>query len=194
MTRGNPGLITRVAGSRVRIRDQWHSLGVERSNMNDGTAKVSVLFVCMGNICRSPTAEGVFRQHVAEAGLEASVHADSAGTHAYHSGNRPDHRASEAAERRGYSLSGMQARKVNSMDFESFDFILAMDDENLLNLREMADVEHHSKIRLFLEFSATAGLREVPDPYYGGSSGFEKVLDLVEDASQALLVSVREKL
>jgi len=162
--------------------------------MSDETAKVSVLFVCMGNICRSPTAEGVFRKHVADAGLEALVQADSAGTHAYHTGNRPDHRAREAAERRGYSLAGMRARRVNSMDFESFDFIVAMDEENLCNLREMAEDEHHGKIHLFLGFSQTAGLREVPDPYYGGASGFEKVLDLVEDASQALLASVKEKL
>ena len=156
--------------------------------------KVSVLFVCMGNICRSPTAEGVFRRHVSDAGLKETVHADSAGTHAYHVGNRPDRRATEAAERRGYSLAGMRARKVTSMDFESFDFILAMDEDNLLNLREMADAEHHGKIRLLLEFAQNQELREVPDPYYGGSSGFEKVLDLVEDASRALLDSVKEKL
>ena len=162
--------------------------------MSDGTAKVSVLFVCMGNICRSPTAEGVFRRYVADAGLDEAVHADSAGTHTYHSGNPPDHRASEAARQRGYSLSGMRARKVTSTDFESFDFILAMDEDNLFNLQEMADAEHHGKIRLFLEFSRNPELREVPDPYYGGSSGFERVLDLVEDASQALLDSVKEKL
>jgi protein-tyrosine phosphatase len=162
--------------------------------MSDGTAKVSVLFVCMGNICRSPTAEGVFRQQVAAAGLADEVHADSAGTHAYHTGNRPDHRASEAAERRGYSLAGLRARRVNSMDFESFDFIVAMDEDNLANLRDMAGEEHHHKIHLFLEFSESADLREVPDPYYGGSSGFERVLDLVEDAAQALLTSVQNKL
>ncbi|MDH3441418.1 MAG: low molecular weight phosphotyrosine protein phosphatase, partial [Gammaproteobacteria bacterium] len=129
--------------------------------MSDGTAKVSVLFVCMGNICRSPTAEGVFRRHLADAGLEEAVHADSAGTHTYHVGNRPDHRASAAAERRGYSLAGMRARKVASTDFESFDFILAMDEDNLFNLREMADAEHHGKIRLFLEYLETSQLREV---------------------------------
>lgn len=162
--------------------------------MSNGTAKVSVLFVCMGNICRSPTAAGVFRKHLADAGLEALVHAESAGTHAYHTGSRPDQRAREAAERRGYSLEGMRARSVNATDFESFDFIVAMDEENLINLREMAAVEHHGKIQLFLEYSETASLREVPDPYYGGASGFERVLDLVEDASQALLVSVRERL
>ncbi|MDG2376298.1 MAG: low molecular weight phosphotyrosine protein phosphatase [Woeseiaceae bacterium] len=162
--------------------------------MSSGTAEVSVLFVCMGNICRSPTAEGVFRQLVDDAGLGGRVHADSAGTHAYHTGNSPDHRAAEAAERRGYSLAGMHARRVNSMDFETFDFIVAMDDENLMNLRDMAEPEHHNKIQLFLEFSESAELREVPDPYYGGSSGFERVLDLVENASQALLASVKEKL
>lgn len=162
--------------------------------MSSGTAEVSVLFVCMGNICRSPTAEGVFRHLVDDAGLGERVHADSAGTHAYHVGNSPDHRAVKAAERRGYSLTGIHARRVNTMDFETFDFIVAMDDENLMNLRDMAEPEYHNKIQLFLEFSESVELREVPDPYYGGSSGFERVLDLVENASQALLASVKEKL
>ncbi len=162
--------------------------------MSESSAKVSVLFVCMGNICRSPTAEGVFRKLVDDAGLTDLVHADSAGTHAYHTGNRPDHRARAAAERRGYSLAGMQARRVNSMDFEAFDFIIAMDEDNLVHLRDEADVEHHEKISLLLEFSEASDLREVPDPYYGGPAGFEKVLDLVEHASRALLDVVRERL
>jgi len=162
--------------------------------MSESNAKVSVLFVCMGNICRSPTAEGVFRKLVHEAGLADSVHTDSAGTHAYHTGNPPDHRARAAAERRGYSLAGMRARRVNSMDFDAFDFIVAMDEDNLTFLREEAGAEHHSKISLLLDYSDSSGLREVPDPYYGGSSGFEKVLDLIEKAAEALLDEVRGRL
>ena len=154
--------------------------------------RVSVLFVCMGNICRSPTAEGVFSKFVDDAGLTALVHADSAGTHAYHRGSQPDYRACEAAERRGYSLTEIQARRVSSMDFESFDFIIAMDDDNLNDLRDEADEDHYAKISLLLDYSETGGLREVPDPYYGGLDGFEKVLDLVEQASRGLLDEVRK--
>lgn len=148
----------------------------------------------MGNICRSPTAEAVFRKLVSDAGLDALVHADSAGTHAYHVGNAPDRRAQEAAERRGYSLEGIRARRVSELDFEGFDFIVAMDEDNLTMLREAADSAHHGKIRLFLEYAPDAGLREVPDPYYGGASGFERVLDLVEEASRGLLEAVRNRL
>ena len=156
--------------------------------------RVSVLFVCMGNICRSPTAEGVFSKFVDDAGLTALVHTDSAGTHAYHRGSQPDYRACEAAERRGYSLTEIQARRVSSMDFESFDFIIAMDDDNLNDLRDEADEGHHAKISLLLDYSETGGLREVPDPYYDGLGGFEKVLDLVEQASRGLLDEVRKRL
>ena len=140
----------------------------------------------MGNICRSPTAEGVFRHHVAEAGLGDRVMIDSAGTHAYHVGEPPDHRAQSAAERRGMSLDGIRARRVSDEDFERFDYILAMDDDNFMLLKDRSPPEHHSKLRLFLEF-ANASEREVPDPYYGGAAGFERVLDLVEDASRGLL-------
>lgn len=154
--------------------------------MSDKKEKVSVLFVCMGNICRSPTAEGVFRHHVAEAGLVEQIFIDSAGTHAYHVGNPPDRRASAAAQRRGISLVGLRARRVREDDFERFDYIVAMDEDNVAYLKDEAPVEHHSKLRLFLEFSSGRE-REVPDPYYGGASGFERVLDLVEDASRGLL-------
>lgn len=162
--------------------------------MSESQPRISVLFVCMGNICRSPTAEGVFRKLVDEAGLTDVVRADSAGTHAYHIGNRPDHRASAAAERRGYSLEGMRARRVDAMDFESFDFIVAMDKDNLLYLRDEAGDEHHGKIHLLLDFSEADDRREVPDPYYGGPGGFERVLDLVENASKGLLETVRTRL
>ena len=149
-----------------------------------------VLFVCMGNICRSPTAEGVFRHHATEAGLLDSLEIDSAGTHAYHVGEPPDRRSQAAAERRGISLSGIAARKVAADDFERFDLILAMDEDNYRLLKDQSDPEHHGKIRLFLEYGKSPE-REVPDPYYGGTSGFERVLDLVEDASQGLLAVIR---
>ena len=160
--------------------------------MTDYKEKASVLFVCMGNICRSPTAEGVFRHFVEEGGLSDHIEIDSAGTHAYHINEPPDRRASAAAERRGYSLTEIRARRVVDMDFERFDYIVAMDRDNLQRLVEQADVEHHDKIRLFLEF-ANAQEDEVPDPYYGGSTGFERVLDLVEDASLGLLEMLQKR-
>jgi protein-tyrosine phosphatase len=149
-------------------------------------AKTRILFVCMGNICRSPTAEGVFRYHAEQAGQAERLHIDSAGTHAYHTGEPPDHRARAAAQRRGMSLDGIRARRVTTTDFEQFDLIIAMDEDNLERLREEAPDEHQAKLRLFLEYGE-ASEREVPDPYYGGSAGFERVLDLVEDASRGLL-------
>jgi protein-tyrosine phosphatase len=162
--------------------------------VTESTVKVSVLFVCMGNICRSPTAEGVFRQMVREAGLGDVIHTDSAGTHAYHVDNPPDRRARAAAERRGYSLDDLRARRVTDLDFEGFDFVIAMDKDNLANLRAAADEQHHEKIVLFLEFADGVGIREVPDPYYGGSAGFERVLDLVEQASRGLLETAKKRL
>ena len=148
----------------------------------------------MGNICRSPTAEGVFRKHVIDAGLGERITVDSAGTHAYHRGEPPDRRAIAAAERRGYSLGGIKARRVRDADFSQFDYILAMDEYNLVALREVADTSTQDKVRLFLEFAGETQILEVPDPYYGGSPGFERVLDLVEDASAALLETIRQRL
>jgi protein-tyrosine phosphatase len=147
----------------------------------------------MGNICRSPTAEGVFRKHVSDAGLDAAIRSDSAGTHAYHVGDPADRRAHAAAARRGFSLEGIRARRVADEDFDRFDFILAMDEDNLMELQERAPDEHRSKVRLFLEFAESRHENEVPDPYYGGSAGFERVLDLVEEASQGLLETLRNK-
>jgi len=158
--------------------------------VSDFNEKIGVLFVCMGNICRSPTAEGVFRHLVAEAGMEARIQVDSAGTHAYHVGEPPDRRATAAAERRGFSLANIRARRVCGADFERFDYLLAMDRDNLSLLRELSDPEYHDKIRLLLEFSSGRE-REVPDPYYGGATGFERVLDLVEEASRGLLETLR---
>ena len=155
-------------------------------------ATISVLFVCMGNICRSPTAEGVFRRHVAEAGLDDLFEIDSAGTHAYHVGEPPDRRAQEAATRRGFSLADIRARRVAAGDFERFHHIIAMDEDNLVMLHEQADATYREKIRLFLEFGSGPET-EVPDPYYGGATGFERVLDLVEDASRGLLERLRQR-
>lgn len=145
----------------------------------------------MGNICRSPTAEGVFRHHVRDAGLEAHIHVESAGTHAYHVGEPADRRAQAAASRRGISLEGIRARRVTDEDFAKFDHILAMDQDNLRLLVERAPEDLRGKIRLFLEFAESRSETEVPDPYYGGSTGFERVLDLVEEASRGLLETLR---
>ena len=161
--------------------------------MTDQKEKKSVLFVCMGNICRSPTAEGVFRKVVADAGLEHVVEVDSAGTHAYHVGEPADRRAAAAAERRGFSLTGIKARRLSPDDLIRFDYVLAMDEDNLSILLEHAGDEHREKVRLFLEFS-DSGAREVPDPYYGGAAGFEHVLDLVEDAARGLLRDMERRL
>lgn len=160
----------------------------------DRQYEVGVLFVCMGNICRSPTAEGVFRKLVTDAALHDKVFADSAGTHAYHQGEPPDRRAAEAAMRRGYSLDGIRARRVTETDFENFHYVLAMDEDNYGKLREAAGDLHIEKVRLFLSFATNQATREVPDPYYGGAGGFERVLDLVEEASQGLLDEIRRKL
>ena len=145
----------------------------------------SVLMVCMGNICRSPTAEAVFRHKAKEQGIELVI--DSAGTIGSHAKEKPDHRAIKAGEARGYSFKGLKARKVSEDDFEKFDLILAMDDDNLAYLLRKAPEHRKYKIKLFLEFSENFEDTEVPDPYYGGAGGFKYVLDLVEDASDGLL-------
>jgi len=146
----------------------------------------------MGNICRSPTAEGVFRHVVEEAGLSGHILIDSAGTHAYHIGEPADRRARAAAERRGMSLEGIKARRIESADFERFDFVLAMDHDNLRLLSDQAGDEYQERLGLFLEFAA-GDEDEVPDPYYGGAAGFERVLDLVEEASRGLLETLRSR-
>jgi protein-tyrosine phosphatase len=151
-----------------------------------------VLFVCLGNICRSPTAEAVFRAVAAREAPELRIEIDSAGTAGYHIGDPPDRRSQEAARRRGYDMSDLRARTVVPEDFERFDFILAMDRENLSTLRRSAPPAARERIRLFLEFVPEADTAEVPDPYYGGANGFEQVLDLVEAASRALLAHLRE--
>lgn len=153
-----------------------------------------VLLVCMGNICRSPTAEGVLKRYVVGSGLGDKVEVDSAGTHGYHVGEAPDSRTQRAAMARGYNLSQLRARKVAYQDLEYFDLILAMDRTNLDNLKRMASPELHPKIRLFMDFSKNFDDDEVPDPYYGLGHGFDLVLDMVEDASIGLVDELKKKL
>ena len=153
--------------------------------------EVNVLFVCMGNICRSPMAHGVFQKLVLEQSLQQVIGVDSAGTYAYHQGEQPDSRARAAAARRGYDLGHLRARKVNASDFSKFDYVLAMDNENRQDLLALCAENQKSKVRLFLNFARDAETREVPDPYYGGLNGFETVLDLAEDASRGLLEYIR---
>jgi protein-tyrosine phosphatase len=151
-----------------------------------------ILFVCMGNICRSPTAEGVMRTLLREEGLDGGIEIDSAGTGGWHAGEPPDRRATTAAARRGISLEGA-ARQVTPDDFDRFDLILAMDRENLSHLLAIApDARARRKVRLLREFDRAAGPDlDVPDPYYGGADGFDEVLDLVEAACRGLLEDVR---
>ena len=151
----------------------------------------SVLFVCMGNICRSPTADGVFRQKLIDHGLNKAVRVDSAGTHNYHPDSPPDERSQLHAFRRGYDLSALRARQVVDDDYAQFDLILAMDWDNLALLQDDCPPEHLHKLRRFTEFCRVYDSPVVPDPYYGGATGFERVLDLVEDASEGLIQHVR---
>ena len=154
---------------------------------------VRVLFVCMGNICRSPTAQGVFERLVEDHGLIDIIEIDSAGTHAYHVGERPDARASAAALKRGIDLSTQQARRISPDDFDSFDYVLAMDRDNYDILAAECPSGMESRLRLFLDFAPDLEIREVPDPYYGGVSGFERVLDMIEQASEGLLAEIRQQ-
>jgi protein-tyrosine phosphatase len=161
----------------------WQNPSMHPSSPPD----LSVLFVCMGNICRSPTAEGVFRARVEQAGLAGRIHVDSAGTHNYHPGSPPDERSQQHAARRGYDLSAQRARQVQPADFDRFDLILAMDWDNLALLEELCPPDRHRKLKRFMEFARSGTSPVVPDPYYGGADGFEQVLDHVEDASEGLL-------
>jgi len=155
--------------------------------------KIKILFVCMGNICRSPTAEGVFTKLIEEEGLSHLFEIDSAGTHAYHVGEQPDLRAQNAARERGIELRYLRARKVIYGDFEDYDFLLVMDDDNYSFLLETCPEDHRSKISYLLDYAPHLGTREVPDPYYGGRYGFERVLDLVEEAAVGFLNKLKEQ-
>jgi protein-tyrosine phosphatase len=147
----------------------------------------------MGNICRSPTAEGVFRRVVEDAGMLDRIEIDSAGTHAFHVDEPPDARAQAAARRRGIDLSGLRGRQARRADIERFDYILAMDEDNLQGLLAIAPPGVEHKIRLFLEFAPARPEREVPDPYFGGEAGFERVLDMIEEAAEGLLAHLRQQ-
>jgi protein-tyrosine phosphatase len=155
--------------------------------------RISILFVCMGNICRSPTAEGVFRHMLADRAPELDVKIDSAGTHAYHIGSTPDVRAQTAARERGVDLAHQAARVVGDQDFARFDYILAMDSSNLDYLKAMCPPEYQSRLHLFLEYAPDAGEQSVPDPYFGGQDGFGRVLDLVEQASAGLIWHLKRR-
>ncbi|CAN7293210.1 low molecular weight phosphotyrosine protein phosphatase [Pseudoduganella sp. LjRoot289] len=151
----------------------------------------SVLFVCMGNICRSPTAEGVSRQRAEAAGLALEI--DSAGTHACHVGAPPDARSARHAALRGYDLSAQRARQVAASDFERYDHLLAMDHDNLKLLQAACPPQHRHKLALFMQYATRSDSDVVPDPYYGGANGFDQVLDYIEDASDGLIAALREK-
>jgi protein-tyrosine phosphatase len=155
-------------------------------------ARIRILMVCLGNICRSPTAEAVLRHQVAAAGLDALIEVDSAGTSDWHEGEPPDPRSMRAAAERLYDLSQLRARQVSVRDFDEFDYIFAMDRQNLAVLEGLCPVACQEKLRLFLEYGNT-GWDEVPDPYNSGRDGFELVLDLAETACAALLADLRAK-
>jgi protein-tyrosine phosphatase len=157
------------------------------------STKFNVLFVCMGNICHSPTADGVFRQKVQRLGLQDHVKVDSAGTHNYHPGSPPDPRSQEHAALRGYDLSDLRARQIKDDDFEKFDLILAMDWDNLALVQDICPAQHQKKVRRLTEFCLTHTSPVVPDPYYNGPSAFEHVLDLVEDASDGLIRHIQQR-
>jgi protein-tyrosine phosphatase len=153
-----------------------------------------ILFVCMGNICRSPTAHAVVRHRLREHAPRWQVEVDSAGTHGYHLGHPPDRRSLEVAARRGIDLADLRARQVQLADFTRFDLVLAMDSDNLRELQQLRPAAATAEVRLFLEFAPELRLRDVPDPYYGGAAGFEYVLDLVEEATAGLLTELGRRI
>ena len=155
---------------------------------------VSVLCVCMGNICRSPTAHGIFRRLVEQEGLADYILIDSAGTHAYHVGKPPDERAQATALKRGFDLSDLRARQAAAADFEQYDYVLAMDRENHEILASLCPAGYEERLSLFLDYAPDLGIREVPDPYWGGEQGFEQVFDMLEAASLGLLEEIRSRL
>ena len=154
---------------------------------------VKVLFVCLGNICRSPTAEGVFRAKVAQAGLASRIEIDSAGTSDWHVGKQPDARAIATAKLRHYDLTALRARQAIATDFEYFDYVLAMDESNFDDLKVIAGNVDTSRLFMFLDFSSQQVHKNVPDPYYGGEAGFNTVLDLIEDAADGLLADIQQQ-
>lgn len=161
---------------------------MNRKGIMMGSRKTtSVVFICMGNICRSPTAEGVFRHVVEQSNMSDVITIDSAGTHAYHIGESPDSRAQSTALSRGVNLSSQRARKVKREDFDQFDYVIAMDSANLESLKSLREDDQPAKLHLFMDFASDWDNEEVPDPYYGGDNGFEQVFDMVQSASKGLL-------
>lgn len=161
--------------------------------MNTESNPVRILFVCMGNICRSPTAHGVFRRLVIDEGLSHRIEIDSAGTHAYHIGEPPDRRARDTARMRGIDIGDLRARLTKPDDFVHFHYVLAMDRDNYENLARLCPNGMEDRLRLFMDFAPELGIREVPDPYYGGQRGFEQVFDMVESAARGLLLDIRNR-
>ena len=154
---------------------------------------VSVLFVCLGNICRSPSAQMVFESLVEKYKKEKLIHIDSCGTAAYHIGKKADARSRAAAKKRGYQTEHLRARQLEAGDFDEFDYILAMDFENLSNIRDVQPPKALAQVALFMDFHPDESIEEVPDPYYGGDQGFENVLDLIETASENFYQFLLEK-
>jgi len=148
----------------------------------------------MGNICRSPTAHGIFRKMLIDKGLASRIEVDSAGTHAYHVGNQPDNRSMEAALARGVDISDLKARQLDDYDFEEFDYLLVADEDNYYLTREACPIEQRDKIQYILGFAKHSAVKEVPDPYYGQGNGFERVLDLIEDACKGLMIKLEKEL
>lgn len=154
---------------------------------------VRVLFVCLGNICRSPTAHGVFEKLVKDAGLQHLIEIDSCGTGAWHVGEAPDERTQKKAKDKGYDLSYLRARKLNKEDFEKFDYILSMDTRNLADVIKKAPATYNGTIKLFLDYSQERNILEVPDPFYGDDETFERVFNLVESTCKGLMQELKEK-
>ena len=163
------------------------------SDSRKDAGKVRVLMVCLGNICRSPTAEAMLRKHVREAGLGDVIEVDSAGTADYHVDSPPDRRAIAHGERRGLAMKQLRGRQVGKVDFERFDHILAMDEDNLENLLRLRPEGSRAQVGLLMDYAPDAGSREVPDPYYGDGADFERVLDLVDAASAGLVEALRPR-
>lgn len=155
--------------------------------------KIRILFVCMGNICRSPTAQGVFETLIQRERLGHLIEVDSAGTHAYHVGNPPDRRAQDTARRRGFDISSQRARKAQSDDFREFDYLMAMDQDNFHGLMSICPEGMENKVHLLMDYAPAFRTREVPDPYYGGDAGFERVFDMMEAAAAGLLEELKRR-
>jgi len=176
---------------RLESAKKIHVISCLKYSMNKPVLKI--LFVCMGNICRSPTADGVLKKKISALGLAHQVHIDSAGTHNFHPNSSPDERTQRHALKRGYDLSGLRARAVTDTDFEEFDLLLTMDWDNRALLEERCPAEYQHKIRGFTEFLQSTQATTIPDPYYGGDADFELVLDLVEEACEGLIQTVMKK-